>query len=159
LRLAGRRATRILTTEASQWHESIVVGLEYGRPQYRNASALFTRSRQVDAGIELERPLSGHHSWLSTYVSAGAGWRDEKLTRTGDFPDEAALSVGRVVLAASAGIRTVIFDYRDRWRFRLQFGLAGRVPVDGAEAQIGDQLFKIQRSALDLMLGASINFE
>jgi hypothetical protein len=158
MRLAGRIPVRILTADASRWHESIVVGLEYGKPQYQNETAMFSRNRQVDVGIELERPLSGHDGWLSTYVSAGAGWRDEKLTLTGDSPDESAAAVGRAVLTASAGMRASVFDYRDGLQVRLQFGLVARLPVDGANAQIGDQSFKIQRSAVDLILGASINF-
>jgi hypothetical protein len=159
LRLSGHLPVRILTTNASQWHESLLIGLGYGEPQYKNDTSLFTRSRQIDASVELERPLSADNNWLSAYGSAGAGWRDEKMTGDGELQGETSAAVGRVVLTASAGLRFRAFSYRDRWRFRVQIGLVGRLPVDGAEVQIAGQPYRIQRSALDLMLGAAFDFE
>jgi len=159
LRLSGRLPTRILTAETSRWRESLILGLGYGKPQYEDDTALYTRSRQVEASIELERPLSADNNWLSAYGSVGAGWRDEKLTGDGELQGESSAAVGRVVLTASAGLRFRVFSYRERWRFRLQFGLVGRVPAGGAEVQIADQSYRIQRSALDLMLGVSFDFE
>ena len=159
LRLSGRLPTRILTTETSRWRESLILGLGYGQPQYQDDTSLYTRSRQVDASIEFERPLSADNNWLSAYGSAGAGWRDEKLTGDGELQGESSGAVGRVVLTASAGLRFRVFSYRESWRFRVQFGLVGRVPVDGADVQIADQSYRIQRSAFDLMLGVSFDFE
>lgn len=158
-RLGGRLPTRILTGDTSKWHESLVVGLGYGKPQYRNDVALFTRAMQLDAGIEVERSFSSDTDWVSVYVGAGAGWRDEKLTHTGDFQDESSASVGRAVFTASAGLRFNLSSYQNRWRFRLQFGLVGRLPVEDADVTIAAQSFQIQRSALDLMFGATVNFE
>jgi hypothetical protein len=63
------------------------------------------------------------------------------------------------VLTASAGLRFKVFSHQDRWRFRLQFGLIGRLPVDDADVPIGEQSFQIHRSALDLMFGATVHFE
>ena len=81
------------------------------------------------------------------------------MTGDGELQDETSAAVGRVVLTASAGLRFRAFSYRDRWRFRVQIGLVGRLPVDGAEVQIAGQSYRIQRSALDLMLGAAFDFE
>ena len=159
LRLTGRLPTRILTADTSKWQESIAVGLGYGKPQYEDDTTLFIRTLQVDVGIEFERPLSDNTSWISAYAGAGAGWRDEKLTRTSDFPDESSAAIGRAVLTASTGLRFKVFSHQDRWRFRLQFGLIGRLPVDDADVPIGEQSFQIHRSALDLMFGATVHFE
>jgi len=159
LRLGGRLPTRILTDDTSKWHESVVLGLGYGKPQYKNDTALFTRAMQLDAGIEIERSFSGDTDWVSVYVGAGAGWRDEKLTQTGEFQDESSAAVGRAVLIASAGLRFKVFNHQDRWRFRLQFGLIGRLPVNNADVTIAEESFQIQRSALDLMFGATVQFE
>jgi len=159
LRLTGRLPTRILTADASKWHESLVVGLGYGKPQYENDTALFTRSLQVDAGVEFEIPVSDDTDWLSVYVGAGAGWRDEKLTRAGEFQDESSAAVGSAVLTASAGLRFKVFSYQDRWLFRLQFGLIGRLPVNDADVTVAEQSFQVQRSALDLTFGAAVHFE
>lgn len=159
LRLAARLPMRLLTSERSRWRESLLIGLGYGKPQYKNNTAMFTRSRQIDAGIELERPLSDDSNWLSTYVAAGAGWRDERLTREGEFQDESSATFGRVVITASAGVRASLWSYMDRWRLRLQLGLVGRVPVEDATAAITDQSFEVQRSAVDLMFAATLDFE
>jgi hypothetical protein len=159
LRLAGRLRARILTAAASRWNESLVIGLGYGQPQYKDNTELSTDSWQADVGIELERPFSGDTDWLSLYGSMGLGWRDETLIRDGDLQDESSESIGHAVLSASAGLRFDLSSPLDRWRFRLQFGLVGRLPIDDAEVRIADQLFRIQRSALDLMIGAAFDFE
>jgi len=159
LRLAGRLPTKILTDASSRWKESIAIGLGYGEPQYGNNTSLFTRSRQIDAGIEFERPLIGDSGWLSVYAGAGAGWRDEKLTGAGSLQGKSSATVGRVVLTASAGLRFEVFNYPDRWRFRVQFGLLGRLPVDDAVVEIAGETYQIQRSALDLVLGVALDFQ
>jgi len=159
LRLAGRLPTRFLTDTSSRWSESIVLGLGYGEPQYKNDTSLFTRSRQIDAGIEFERPLIGDSGWLTAYGAAGAGWREEKLTGAGDLQGESSASVGRVVLTASAGLRFEVFNYPDRWRFRVQFGFLGRLPIDDAVVEMAGEAYQIQRSALDLMLGTTLDFK
>ena len=159
LRLAGRLPTEILTNSSSRWKESISLGLGYGKPQYGNNTSLFTRSRQIDASIEFERPLIGDSGWLSAYAGAGAGWRDEELTGSGSLQGESSATVGRVVLTAFAGLRVEVFDYPDRWRLRIQFGLLGRLPVDDAVVEVAGEPYQIQRSALDLMIGAAVDFE
>ena len=159
LRLAGRLPTKFLTDGTSRWKESIAFGLGYGEPQYKNDTSLFTRSRQIDASIEFERPLIDDSGWLSAYAGAGAGWRDEELTGAGDLRGESSATVGRVVLTASAGLRVEVFAYPDRWRVRIQFGLVGRLPVDDAAVEVAGEMHQIQRSALDLVVGATLDFE
>jgi len=159
LRLAGRLPARFLTDASSRWNESMVFGLGYGEPQYKNDTSLFTRSWQIDAGIEFERPLIRNSDWLSAYGAAGAGWREEKLTGAGDIQGESSAAVGRVVLTASAGLRFEVFSYPDRWRMRVQFGLLGRLPVDDAVVEIAGEAYQIQRSSLDLVLGVALDFQ
>ena len=159
LRLAGRLPSRILTNTSSRWSESIVIGLGYGEPQYGNDTSLFTRSRQIDASIEFERPVISDSDWLTAYGALGAGWRDEELTGAGDLQGESSEVVGRVVLTASAGLRFDVPINSDRWRFRIQFGLLGRVPVDDALVEIASASYQIHANALDLMVGATLDFK
>ena len=42
---------------------------------------------------------------------------------------------------------------------RIQFGLLGRLPVDDAVVEMAGESYQIQRSALDLMIGAAVDFE
>jgi hypothetical protein len=159
IRLAGRLPSRILTHETSRWNESIVIGLQYGEPQYKDDTSLFTRSRQVDTSIEFERPLIAHSGWLTAYTALGAGWRDEKLTGAGDLQGESSEAIGRIVLTASAGLRFDLSSVEDRWRFRVQFGLLGRLPVDDAAVEIAGGTYQIQRNALELVVGAAVDFK
>ena len=159
LRLAARLPSGLLTSGTSRWNESIVIGLQYGEPQYKNDTSLFTRSHQIDAGIEVERPLIGDSGWLTAYGAAGAGWREEELSGAGDLEGESSASVGRLVLTASAGLRFEVLDYPDRWRLRVQFGLLGRLPIEDAVVEMAGDSYQIQRSALDLMVGVTLDFE
>ena len=158
LRLAGRLPSRILTNDSSHWSESIVVGLGYGEPQYGNDTSLFTRSRQIDASLEFERPVKSGNGWLTAYGALGAGWRDEELIGAGDLRGESSEVVGRVVLTASAGLRFDLPIYSDQWRFRAQFGLLGRMAVDDATVDLAGVTYQIQRNALDLVVGATLDF-
>jgi len=158
LRLAGRLPSRILTNDSSHWSESIVVGLGYGEPQYGNDTSLFTRSRQIDASLEFERPVISGNGWLTAYGALGAGWRDEELIGAGDLQGESSEVVGRIVLTASAGLRFDLPNDSDRWRFRARFGLLGRMPVDDATVELAGVTYQIQRNALDLVVGATLDF-
>ena len=157
MRLAGRIPVRMLTSETSRWHGSVVVGLEYGEPQYKTDTSLFVRSRQVDAGIEFERPLSGD-DWLSAYCAAGLGWRDEKLLSTGEAGSETSTAVGRAALTVGAGFRFDAAGSTQDWRLRIQLGLVGRRPLSDANVDLNGRSLTIQRSALDLELGVAVDF-
>jgi hypothetical protein len=109
--------------------------------------------------LDLERPLSARSGWLSAYGFAGAGWRNERLIGVNTLQGETSGSVGRAVLSAGAGLRIDAASLGDRWRYRIQLGLTGRLPVQDADLQIGDMALRVQQPALDLMLGMTFDFE
>jgi hypothetical protein len=47
----------------------------------------------------------------------------------------------------------------ERWNFRIQLGLIGRLPFQDADLQIGAMRFRVQKPALDFMLGMSFDFD
>ncbi len=158
LRLTGRYRTQILTNSASKWKESIVIGVSYGEPQQKNNADVFVRSQQFDVGVGLERPLSEQHNWISLYANLGAGWRTEKLIGVDDLEGESSESDSGVVLLASTGLRFDAARLGQYWNFRITLGLSGRLPIDGVELQIADQLIGAQNPALNLMLGMTFDF-
>ncbi len=159
LRLTGRLPVRLLATEASRWREAFVIGLAYGEPQYKSDRSLFVRSRQVDLGLDFEWPLSVRGAWISAFGQAGVGWRDEKLTGAGEALDASFPAVGRAVLTTGLGLRFESAGAAGRWRFRVQLALVGRLPASNAQLQSGELTVGLQRSALDLMLGTTLDFE
>lgn len=155
LRLAGRYRAQILT---NSWKESIVIGLSYGEPQQKDNANVFVRSQQIDVGVDLERPLSEQHNWISLYATIGAGWRTEKLIGVDDLEGESSESDSGVVLLAGTGLRFDAARLGQHWNYRITLGLSGRLPIDGVDLQIADQLIGTQNPALDLMLGMTFDF-
>jgi len=158
LRLTGRVPLSLLTAGSSSWRAAAIAGLEYGEPQYKSDASLFVRSRQLDAAIEFERPLTAGSDWLHAYWSAGAGWRDEKLVSIGETGSGSAMPVGRATITAGAGLRFDGAGSADGWRLRIQLGLVGRRPLSDANVDLNGRSFRVQRSAIDLELGVAVDF-
>ena len=159
VRLAGRYRARLLTTRSSKWREAVIVAVSYGEPQYGNNSSIYVRSGQVDIGLDFERPLTRQSDWLSAYGTASAGWRNERLIGAGALEGEASESVGRVVVSVGTGLRINAASMGERWNFRIQLGLIGRLPMHDAKLQIGTTVLGVQKPALDLMLGMTFDFD
>ena len=68
-------------------------------------------------------------------------------------------SVGRAVLSVGTGLRIDAASLGERWNFRIQLGLIGRLPVQDAELQIGGLVVRVQKPALDFMLGMTFDFD
>jgi hypothetical protein len=157
LKLTGRYPIRLFSDDASGWRESLMVAASYGEPQYGDDPNVFVRSSQFDVGLDVERPLSA--KWLSVYGSATAGWREESLSGANMRLGEHSGSVARAVLSLAAGLRFDTASLGERWRFRIQLGLNGRLPVEDALLQIGDTILRVQEPALDIVFGLSLEFE
>jgi len=159
VRLAGRYRQHVFTGIESSWRETVMVAISYGEPQYGNNSSIYVRSGQFDIGLDFERTLSTRSDWLSVYGSASGGWRNERLIGAGAFEGETSESVGRAILSVGTGFRINAAGMGERWNFRIQLGLIGRLPVQDAEVQIDGMLLRVQKPALDLMLGMSFDFD
>ena len=158
LRLAGRYRIRLFTNPNSRWKESINVIANFGEPQHKDNAFVFVRSRQLDVGLDFERAFS-EYPWLSTYVSAGAGWRTESLVGVEALAGESSESVGSAILSAGTGLRVDAGRLGQRWNYRITLGLTGRLPIKDADLQIGATMLPIQQPALDLMLGVTFDFD
>ena len=157
LRLAGRYRIRLVTNPNSKWRESVIVTANYGEPQHEDNAFVFVRSRQLDVGLDFERAFS-EHPWISTYVSAGVGWRTESLIGVEALAGESSGSVGSAILSAGTGLRVDAGRLGQRWNYRITLGLTGRLPIKDANLQIGAALLPVLEPALDLMLGITFDF-
>jgi hypothetical protein len=158
LRLAGRYRTRLFTNTNSRWKESIIVIANFGEPQHEDSAFVFVRSRQLDIGLDFERAFS-EYPWLSTYLSAGAGWRTESLIGVEALAGESSGSAGSAILSAGTGLRADAGRLGQRWNYRITLGLTGRLPLKDADLQIGAALLPVLEPALDLMLGVTFDFD
>jgi hypothetical protein len=157
-RLASRYRKRIFTNADSRWREAIVIAASYGEPQYDDNANIFIRSQQVDAGLDFEWPLSKQSGWLSVYGTASAGWRNEQLVGANTFEGERSGSVSRAILSVGAGLRIFAANMGERWNFRIQLGLIGRLPLKDAELQFDNTALRVQRPSLDFLLGMTFDF-
>ncbi|MEL7448601.1 MAG: hypothetical protein AAFN78_05290 [Pseudomonadota bacterium] len=146
------------------WQPSLTLGASYGEPQYRDDTNLFIRSRQVDLGLEFERPLTSASDSLSAFVSVGAGYRDERaeseatpVTSEEGSPAVSA-TVARPVATLGAGLRVLAGRPGSNWRFRLQLGALSRLPLDDAQVQAGFTTLTMQRPGIDAALGFSFDY-
>ncbi len=158
-RLASRYRKRIFTNADSRWREAIVIAASYGEPQYDDNANIFIRSQQVDVGLDFEWPLSEQSGCLSAYGTASAGWRNEQLVGANTMDGERSESVSRAVLSVGTGLRIDAANMGERWNFRIQLGLIGRLPVQDAELQIGGMLVRVQKPALEFILGMTFDPE
>ena len=147
LHVAARTPTSLLTGDDSTWRESAFIALDYGEPQHADSSQVFIRSVQVGLGIEWERPLPVRGDWVSAYASAGAGYRSEKLVGDLALSGQRSASADSAVLLGGAGLRLDTARLGPRWKLRLQVGLSGRLPLDGADLALGATTLTAQETA------------
>jgi len=159
IRIAARYRTRLITSPNSRWREAAFVAVSYGEPQLKENASVFIRSGQLEIGLDFERPISDQNGWLSAYGSAGAGWRNEQMIGANTLEGESSESVGRGVLTFGTGLRIDAARIGDRWNFRIQLGVIGRLPFQGAELQIGALDLRVQEPAIDFMLGMTFDFD
>jgi hypothetical protein len=141
------------------WREAIVIAASYGEPQYEDNASVFVRSRQFDIGLDFERSLHEQSGWLSAYGTASVGWRNEQLIGANMLEGEMSDSVGRAVLSTGAGLRIDAAELGERWNFRIQLGLIGRLPIQDAELKIGGMAVRVHQPAFDFMLGMTFDFD
>ena len=157
MRVTAQLATTLLGKASSIWNRSFLVGLGYGEPQFGDDTTLFNRNRQIDLGLEFERPLT-YGGWSSFYAGAGAGWRQEKLTGAGDLNGQSSAAVDSFVVTASSGLRFNIHNAPGEWQVRAQFGLFAVVPTSEETVEIAGQPAVLQSPSISLNLGVSIEF-
>ena len=159
IQLVGRIRTNLVIGKASDWRESALIDVRYGKPQYKNDESLFIRSRQVTAGMEWERKLPKGMSWLGFYGSAGAGWRGEQLHRSNTSAVEQTATVGRAVVTVAAGLRFFAATLGRRWNYRIQLGLNAWAPVSDESVQLTGEQFLLQKPAIGIVLGMTFDYE
>ncbi len=159
VRLASRYRKHVFTGAASRWREAIVIAVSYGEPQYEDNASIFVHSRQFDIGFDFERSLHEQSGWLSAYGGASAGWRSERLVGANALEGENSDSVSRAVLSVGTGLRIDAANMGERWNFRIQLGLIGRLPIQDAEFRIGNTTLRVQKPAIDFLLGMTFDFD
>jgi len=158
VRLASRYRKHVLTGAESRWRETIVIAVSYGEPQYEDNASIFVHSQQLNVGLDYERTLFAQSGWLSAYGTASAGWRNERLVGANTFAGETSDSVGRAVLSIGTGLRVNAARMGERWNFRIQLGLIGRLPIQDADLRIGTTVLRVQKPAIEFMLGMTFDF-
>ena len=155
--LSGKHRSALLTPSNAAWQESVFVDVRFGEPQYRDNSSIFTRTEQLAAGLEWERPLGVKLPWISLYSALGLGWRMEELTGDGAFRDEPSEPVGRGVMTLAAGLRFNAANLGRRWRYRVQIGATGVLPFRASDVMFAGQSLAVQEPQLGLVLGMSFD--
>jgi hypothetical protein len=158
LQLAARFRSTLLTDAGSAWRESVFVSATLGEPQYGNNPLLYRQSVQLGAGLEWEHPLSTTSDWLAAYVSAGAGWRQEKLVGDGALDGLESDSAARVVLLAGAGLRFNTGSLGRHGRYRIQLGLSSWLPAGAESVTIGSSEYTVLQARTALSLGVTFDF-
>ena len=156
-RIAGKYAVPGLW--GSQWQESIVLAGVYGEPQYRNNNRLYVRNRQLEAGLEFERPWVADSDWLSVFAVTAIGWREQALILEDETADERTDDVGRAALTVGGGFRVNAAGPGDGWQLRIQAGLFATLPVASARLDINGETYRVQETALNALLGFTAGFD
>ena len=157
VRIAGKYAVPGLWGPG--WRESIVLAGIYGEPQYNNNNRLYVRNRQLEAGLEFERPWSGDSDWLSIFAVTSAGWRAQALILEEESGDRRTDDVGRTVLTVGGGVRAIAAGSGRGWQLRIQAGLFATFPVASGSLDINGETYRVQEPALNAMLGFSAGFK
>ena len=157
MRVAGKYAVPGLWGPG--WQESIVLAGTYGEPQYKNDNRLYVRNRQLEAGLEFERPWAADSDWLSIFAVTTAGWREQALIVEDQSGEQRTDGVGRAVLTLGGGIRAEAAGPGRGWRLRIQAGLFATFPAASASFELDGQTYRVQEAALNAMLGFTAGFE
>jgi hypothetical protein len=157
-RIAARLRLRALSAKDSLWRTSLLLGASYGEPQYGDNAEIYRRARQVDAGIDFERPLALQGGGIAVYAGAAAGWRGEQLLGDGSLEGNDSVSVDSAVIALGTGLRITVDGSRS-WLLRANIGLVGRLSLDDASVEFAGRLRLLQENAVRLVFGLILDFE
>jgi len=158
MRIAGKYRSRMLVSGRSRWRESVLVAASYGEPQHEDDNTLFVRSGQLDVGLEFERPWLEGRDWLRAYVATTAGWREQSLITVNDLQDQRSQSAGRAVLTVGTGIRVDAAGSGSGWWLRIQAGVIGTLPLSDALLELDGEPYRVQKPALNLLIGFVLDF-
>lgn len=156
--LATRFQRRVFTGEESQWHESLVVDVGFGTPQYGSDTSVFIESRQITFGLDWERPLVSDNDWISLFARLGGGYREEELRGEGELSGESSASAGRAVVKLGAGLRFNAASLSNSWNYRLQLGVGAWIPIQDAHVQLENEVYRLQEPGLGISLGMTFDY-
>ena len=157
--LAGKIRSTLFSTPESGWRESFVIDTRFGEPQYEDNSELYVETRQVSIGMEWERQFAGTLNWISGYGAVGVGWRSEKLLGDGLLVGEESEAVGKATAIFGTGLRFAAANLGRGWRYRLQLGVSGWIPVSTAEVQFAGLATEIHKTGFGISLGMTFDYE
>ncbi len=156
--LQGRWSNCNLLRCGEHWRRALVVDTRYGKPQFGRAVDRFVETIHVVGAMEFERSLLDRSGWLTTYASAGVGWRSERLKGEGVLGGQQSAAVQRPGLAADAGIRLSTGARGDAWRFIMQLGLSGWLPSSDGAVQFAGETERLQRPEFVILSGVLLEF-
>jgi hypothetical protein len=159
IELAGKYRSSIIADADSPWSESLLLGVQYGQPQFGDDTSLFLESRQLTLGIEWQRQLSPANDWISCYGALSGGYRTEQLRREGTPATEESDSVGRAVVSVATGFRFNAASLSQSWMYRLQVGISAWLPLSDADVQLSGSVHQIQSPALGISLGMTFDYQ
>lgn len=140
------------------WRESVLVGANYGEPQFTSDAGIFVQSAQLDVGLEFERPLSAATDWVSLYVSAAAGWREQRLVALEAMQETRSERSGRAVMRFAAGLRFSASGRGSGKGLAIQAGIVNLLPLSNASLAINDAIYRVQKPSVNLTLGFTASF-
>jgi len=141
----------------SRWRRSLVFEAVYGEPQYKNNPSLYVLSGQLAVGVEWETPIPGREDRATVYGSIGAGYRSEQLDGDSVRDGQRSNTVGSAIITMGLGTRFDTARIGARWRYRLQLGLNGWIPLQDDRFTIVNQTFSALRPALAAVLAVSFD--
>ena len=159
VQLAAKYRTRLLTREASEWREALVVDLRLGEPQFGDNPEIYVSSQQLSLGFEWEKTLAASSDWISVYGTAGLGWRTESLIGDGTLNGMTSEKVGKTTVVASIGLRFFAATLGENWRYRLQLGLAATAPLGSSNVAFAGESQGLHENILGVSLGMTFDFD
>ena len=158
IQLAAKYKTRLLTNAESNWRESIVIGLEFGEPQYGDNPEIYVPSQQVSIAVEWEKSFAAGSDWIQAYGSAGLGYRRESLVGDGSLNGLKTDTVGETTAVAGIGLRFTAATLSKNWRYRLQLGLSARAPLSNTNIMFAGESLRLHENGVGVNLGMTFDF-
>lgn len=159
VQLAAKYKIRLLTRAESNWRESLVVDIRLGEPQFGDDPEIYVKTQQVSVGLEWEKSLAATLDWISVYGTAGLGWRREELIGDGSLEGLTSETVGMTTGVAGVGLRFSAASLGEKWRYRLQLGLAASAPFGDSHVDFAGQSMRLHKSSLAVSLGMTFDYE
>ena len=159
VQLAAKYKIRLLTQVESSWRESLVFDIRSGEPQFGDNPEIYVRTQQVSVGLEWEKSLAATWDWISAYGTAGLGWRRETLIGDGSLAGLTSETVGMTTGVACVGLRFSAASLGEKWRYRLQLGLAGTAAFGDSHVDFAAQSLRLHQSSLAVSLGMTFDYE